>query len=89
VDHLRDYNDVRNVHSMTQRLEVDSDIAKLLKAVEESGAAIGAGLRQAKLRLKSDGPTQPPLDWTNIYFVLAPKDTLPSSLRVPKVFNFG
>jgi transcriptional regulator with XRE-family HTH domain len=87
VDYLRDYNDVHELHSMSERLEVDRDIDALLKTIAVSGAAIGAGLRRARVRFKSDAPNYDPVDWTNIYFVLAPSDTLPSNARVPKAFK--
>ena len=89
VDYLRDYNDVRDLYSMSQRLDVDRDIDALLKTVADAGATSGAGLRHARVRFKSDGPNCEPMDWTNIYFVLAPAAALPSSIRVPKAFKFA
>lgn len=84
TDYLTDYNDVRECYSMSQRLGVDRDIDALLKTIDEEGAAVGAGLRHAKLRFKSDAPGIDPMDWTNIYLVLARADALPSSIRAPK-----
>jgi hypothetical protein len=74
---------------MSQRLDVDRDIDALLKTVADAGAAVGAGLRQARIRLTSDAPNCEPMNWTNIYFVLSPNDALPSNLRVPKTFKFA
>jgi len=87
VDYLRDYNDVREMYSMSQRLDVDRHIDELLKTVSEEHAAIGAGLRHAKLGLKSD-VDRAPMDWTNIYLVLAPEDAVPSNIRVAKQVKF-
>lgn len=89
VDYLRDYNDVRDLYSMSQRLDVDRDIDTLLKTVAGAGAAVGAGLRHARVRFKSDAPNCDPMDWINIYFVLAPNEALPSTVRVPKAFKFA
>jgi transcriptional regulator with XRE-family HTH domain len=89
VDYLRDYNDVHELYSMAQRLEVDRDIDALLKTISEEHAAVGAGLRHARVSFNSDAPNTKPMDWTNIYFVLAPEDTLPSNVRVPKKFKFA
>ncbi|MGE5536555.1 MAG: helix-turn-helix transcriptional regulator [Acidobacteriota bacterium] len=89
VDYLRDYNDVRDLYSMSQRLDVDRDIDALLKAIRDGSAAVGAGLRHARVRFKSDGANCEPMDWTNIYFVLAPSGSLPLNVRVPKAFKFA
>jgi transcriptional regulator with XRE-family HTH domain len=89
VDYLRDYNDVHDLYSMSQRLDVDGDIDALLKTVADSGATVGAGLRHTRVRFKSDAPNCDPMAWTNIYFVLAPDNALPSSVRVPKAFKFA
>lgn len=89
VDCLRDYNDIRDAYSMSQRLEVDQGIDVLLRTISDEHAAVGAALRHAKLRLNKDAPDREPMDWTNIYFVLAPAETLPSNVRVPKTFDFG
>jgi transcriptional regulator with XRE-family HTH domain len=84
VDYLHDYNDVSDEYSMSERLNVDRDIDALLKEIVDAGAAIGAGLRHTRVRFKSDAPNREPMDWTNIYFVLAPNDALPANVRVPK-----
>jgi transcriptional regulator with XRE-family HTH domain len=89
VDYLRDYNDIRDECSMSQRLDVDRDIGALLDTISNEGAVVGAGLRHARVRFKSDAPDREPLDWTNIYLVLAPKDALPSNVRVAKAFKIG
>lgn len=89
VDYLRDYNDICEEYSMSQRLGVDRDIGALMDTVSSEGAVVGAGLRHARLRMKSDPPDREPLDWTNIYLVLAPKDALPSNVRVAKAFKIG
>jgi transcriptional regulator with XRE-family HTH domain len=86
VDYLRDYNDIRDEYSMVQRLEVDRDIGTLLNTVTNEGAIVGAGLRHVRIRT-SDAPNSDPMDWTNIYFVLAPNDALPANVRVPKHFK--
>ena len=87
VDYLHDYNDVRDEYSMSQRLDVDRDIDALLKEIVDSGTAIGAGLRHTKVRAKSEAPNLEPMDWTIIYFVLAPNDALPANVRVAKRFK--
>ena len=85
VDQLRDYNDVRDEVSMMLRLDLDRDIDALLKTIADAGATIGAGLRRVKVRF--DEPNRKPLDWTIVFFVLAPNDALPSNLRVPRRFQ--
>jgi hypothetical protein len=89
MDYLRDYNDIRDEYSMSQRLSVDHDIDALLNTISEERAAVGAGLRHTRLRLKSDPPDRGLMDWTNIHVVLAPKDALPSNIRVPKAVKFA
>ena len=90
MDYLRDYNEIRDEYSMGQRLEVDRDLDALLKWVSDEHAAVGAGLRHARLRLKNGAPPdREPMDWTNIYFVLAPGNALPSNIRVPKAVRFA
>ena len=89
VDYLRDYNDVKDLYSMNQRLDVDREIDVILKAISEEHAAMGAGLRHAKLRSSKQPQDRPPMDWTNIYMVLAPEHALPGNIRVPKQVKFG
>jgi transcriptional regulator with XRE-family HTH domain len=89
VDYLRDYNDVCDLYSVAQRLYVDREIEELLKKIADERAIVGAGLRHARVRFKTDSPNCKPMDWTNIYFVLAPEDALPSTVRVPKAFKFS
>lgn len=89
VDYLQDYNDIRDVYSMSQRLDVDRDIDALLKAIANEGADVGAGLQHARVRFKTDAPNCEPMNWTNILFALAPHDALPSNVRVPKSFKFA
>jgi transcriptional regulator with XRE-family HTH domain len=89
VDYLRDYNDVHDLYSMSQRLEVDRDMDALLKTISDEGAAVGAGLRHARVRLKSDAANCKPMDWAIIYFVLAPCAALPVNVRVPKALKFA
>jgi transcriptional regulator with XRE-family HTH domain len=89
VDYLRDYNDIRDCYSMSQRLEVDRDIGAMLETISAEGAVVGAGLRHARVRFKSDAPNCEPMDWTNIYFLLAPSDALPANVRVAKAFKFA
>ena len=89
VDYLRDYNDVSSEYTMSQKLGVDRDIDDLIQTIFEQGATIGAGLRRALLRMKPDPPERPPMDWTNIYIVIAPKEALPSVIRVPKSVQFA
>jgi hypothetical protein len=80
VDYVREYNDVRDAYSMTQRLEVDRDIDALLKTIADEGAVVGAGLRRMRVRSRSDAPNSEPMDWTNILIVLAPENALPSDM---------
>jgi transcriptional regulator with XRE-family HTH domain len=89
VDYLRDYKDIHEEYSMSQRLGVDRDIGALLDTISIEGAVVGAGLRHMRLRMKSDSPDREPLDWTNIYLVLAPKDALPSNVRAAKAIKMG
>jgi len=88
VDYLRDYNDVRTAYSMTQRLDVDRDIDELLKRISDQRAAVGAGRFPLRLRSMS-APDRPPMDWTNTLLLLAPADTLPPIVRIPKRFELA
>jgi hypothetical protein len=86
VDCLRDHNDVRECYSMTQKHDFDCDLDALLKTLDAERAVIGAGIRRTRVRFKSGGE---PMDWSNIYFILANQGALPSSIRVPKQFTLG
>jgi DNA-binding XRE family transcriptional regulator len=89
IDYIRGYNDVRNEYSMSQRLGVDQDIDGWLQAISEENAAVGAGMRHMRLRPKTAAPDQTPLAWSDLYLVLAPKNALPSNVRVPKEVRLG
>ncbi len=89
VDYLRDYDDNRDLYSMTQRIEVDRDIDAFLKTISDEHAVVGAGLRHIRLRLKPNAPDCEPMDLTNIYFVLAPDGSLPRNVRVPRKVSFA
>jgi transcriptional regulator with XRE-family HTH domain len=84
VDNLRDYNDVRDCYSETQRLEIDDSLDSLITEITEHGCAVGVGLRRATVSFSNDPPNTKPMDWTNVFFILAPADQLPSKIRVPK-----
>lgn len=81
VDNLRDYNDVRECFTEHHKLELDETLQGCLATIATEKAAVGVALRRAKLQFRTDGN---PIDWTNIYFVLAPVDALPAKIRVPK-----
>jgi transcriptional regulator with XRE-family HTH domain len=81
VDYLRDYTDICEECSMTQRLEYDRDLDALLKEIADEGAVVGAGLRGG--RFKSYAANCEPLYFNTIYVVLAPKNALPPNVRVP------
>jgi hypothetical protein len=88
IDSLRGYNDVRDLYSQTQRLEFDRGLdAGVEDHCRDRCGAVGAGLRQTRIRFNSDGPQCEPMDWTNVYFVLAPRDSLPANVRIPKAFK--
>jgi hypothetical protein len=89
VDYLTDYKDANDLYSMAQRLDVDRDIEKFLKTISGESAAVGADLRSGRFRLRGEPPGREPMDMTHIYLVLAPGGTLPSTVRVPKSFQFG
>ncbi|MFY9837097.1 MAG: hypothetical protein WAK55_11625, partial [Xanthobacteraceae bacterium] len=58
-----------------------------LKTIADAGAAFGAGLNHGRVRFKSDAPNSEPMNVTNIHFVLAPNDALPSNIREPKAMK--
>ncbi|MGC2075991.1 MAG: hypothetical protein WA728_08170 [Xanthobacteraceae bacterium] len=87
VDELQEYNDFIKLHSMTERLELDREIDAQLKTIADAGAAFGAGLNHGRVRFKSDAPNSEPMNVTNIHFVLAPNDALPSNIREPKAMK--
>jgi hypothetical protein len=85
VDELHEYNDFIKLYSMSERLELDRDIDAQLKTIADAGAAFGAGLKHESVPSKSDAPNSEPMNLTNIHFVLAPNDALPSNIREPKI----
>jgi hypothetical protein len=84
VDYLRDYNDVSDMYSMRERMDVDRYLDGRLQKISEHEASAGAGLRHARVRLAAD---QEPMDWTIVYLVSAPHDLLPSMVRAPKTLK--
>ncbi len=84
VDELHEYNDFGKLYSMSERLELDRDIDAQLKTIADAGAAFGAGLKHESVPSQSDAPNSEPINLTNIHFVLAPNDALPSNIREPK-----
>ena len=88
ADYLRDYQNISDECSMSQKLGVDRDIDDLLQTITEQGATVGAGFRHARLRMKPDPPDKSDMDWTNIHIVIAPKEAFPSGIRVPKRVRF-
>ena len=89
VDNLRDYNDVRDIYTEQQRLELDEQIDGFLEDIRQTGAAVAAGLRHMKLRQKDDPPDREAMAWTAIYLVVANAKVLPSMIRVPKGVQLG
>ena len=68
---------------MSERLDLDRNIDAQLKTIADAGAAFGAGLKHESVPSKSDPASCEPM--TNIHFVLAPNDALPSNIREPKI----
>ena len=89
VDNLRDYNDVRDCYGESQRLEFDDSLQELIDQVNAHGCVVGVGKRHAMVRFANDPPDTRPMSWTNIFFILAPKDQLPTKIRVPKEASLG
>ena len=89
VDYLSEYNDVRDCYSLSQKIEIDREIDLYLKTISDENAVVSAGLRHDKLRAKGDAPNMKVMDWANIFFVLAPRNSLPSAIRVPKTMRMG
>jgi hypothetical protein len=84
VDYLRDYNDVSDMYSMRERMDVDWHIDGLLQKLSKDEGSLGAGVRHARVRWAAD---QEPMDWTIVYLVAAPHDLLPSMVRAPKALK--
>lgn len=89
VDNLRDYNDIRDCYGESQRLEFDASLQEFLDQVEKQGCAVGVGKRHAMVQFANDPPGSRAMSWTNIFFILAPEDQLPTKIRVPKVPSLG
>ncbi len=89
VDNLRDYNDVRDCYSESQRLEFDAFLEDFLTQIKDQDCAVGVGKRSAMIRFTNDPPESRPMNWTNIFFILSPVDDLPSKIRVPKEVAIG
>jgi transcriptional regulator with XRE-family HTH domain len=85
VDYLRDYNDIMEQYSLSQRLDVDRELDSYLRTIADERAAVGAGLRHAKVRFKSDAPGIDPMSWSVVYMIIAPAEDLPTTIYVPKL----
>jgi len=89
VDNLRDYNDIHDCFNEIQRLELDKMLDELIAQVESYGCAIGVGRRQAMISFSNDPPGTRPMHWTNVFFLLANSEELPTKIRVPKSPEIG
>lgn len=89
VDNLRDYNDVRELYGEVQKLEFDEFLETFLQEVKANGCGVAVGERRAKLVFANDPPGKAPMNWRNVYFVVARRDELPSKIRVPKKVELG
>jgi transcriptional regulator with XRE-family HTH domain len=82
-DNFRDYGEVKECYSATQKLEINQSFRELIKAMETTGFVLGAGTR--RLRLVNSPPTnQDPLRFTAAYIIIAPIGELPLSIRVSR-----
>lgn len=89
VDNLRDYNDIQDCFSDTQRLDFDNMLDELLARVQSHGCAVGVGKRKAMINFSNDPPGTSPMNWTNVFFILSTCDELPTKIRVPKNPEIG
>jgi hypothetical protein len=86
-DYFRDYCDVHDCYSATQKLDVDQDFHKLMEELGAAGFAVSAGIRRMVIR--DDQPSEmKPLPLTATYVIIAPKDQPLSSVCVPRRHSF-
>lgn len=86
VDNLRDYNDVQDCYSEHDKLRFDESLDALLTTIAKHKATVAVGKRRVQVRIN---PEREPVTWTNVYFILAPRSTVPSEIRVPKTCKIG
>jgi transcriptional regulator with XRE-family HTH domain len=87
-DYFRDYGDVDDCYSATQKLDVDRDFQRMVDDLKAAGFALGGGSR--RVRLVDRQPTDAePLRFTIVYIVVAPVDALPTSIRAPRSAQFS
>jgi len=87
-DNFRDYGDVKDCYSATQKLDMNKSFLEVIKDLQRSGFVLGSGTR--RLRFASQQSANPePLRFTAAYIVIAPTNGLPSSIRVPRSAQMG
>jgi transcriptional regulator with XRE-family HTH domain len=87
-DNFRDYGDVKECYSATQKLDMNKSFSKVIEDLREAGFALGGGTR--RVRFVDRQPTdKEPLRFTLAYVILARIDGLPSSIRVPRATQMG
>jgi len=87
-DYFRDYCNVDDCYSATQKLEVNRAFQRMVDDLVVTGFSLGGGSR--RVRLVDSQPTdKEPLRFTVVYIVVAPTDALPTSIRAPRSAQFS
>jgi transcriptional regulator with XRE-family HTH domain len=87
-DNYRDYGDVKDCYSATQKLDMNKSFLELIEALQKAGFVLGGGTRRLRF-VSQQSANQEPLRFTAAYIVIAPIDGLPSSIRVPRSDRMG
>jgi transcriptional regulator with XRE-family HTH domain len=88
-DYFRDYADVDDCYSATQKLEVNKDFRRMIDDLKTHGLAVGGGVRRVKVTFPYSGKPDTPLPMSVAYLVLGPEKAFPTIVRVPRKGNIG
>ncbi|SFN64740.1 Transcriptional regulator, contains XRE-family HTH domain [Bradyrhizobium sp. Ghvi] len=87
-DNFRDYGDVKDCCSATQKLDVNKSFLEVIEDLQKAGFVLGSGTRRLRF-VSQQWASQEPVRFTAAYIVIAPIDGLPSSIRVPRSARMG
>jgi transcriptional regulator with XRE-family HTH domain len=87
-DYYREYGDVDDCYSATQKLDVNRDFQRMIDTLADADFVFGGGTR--RVRLVDQQPTdKEPLRLMVTYLIATPRDALPKSIRAPRSAQLG
>jgi hypothetical protein len=89
-DYLRDYADVDDCYTATEKLQVNEDLQEMIDELSAAGFAIGGGTRRVRVTFPlAPKEAAAPLPLTVSYFVICSAKAFPTTIRVPRGGTVG